>query len=137
MKRIKYFAIVAFVMILGIKATYAQDPSFIVDWNPCNLQITGSEYHIQYAIYNTTTNTFVVPATWYGTTFPHTDLYGTVEVNSWDCNQMDTKPYLYIYVYVELRKDGVTYCTGSARSSLLTCDEMYNNTTTITVNLIL
>lgn len=136
MKKVQYIVIIAFAMILGMNSSNAQNPSFIVDWNPCDLQITGSEYYVQYAIYNTTTSTFVVPATWYGTHFPHTDLSGTVVVDSWDCNQMDTKPYLYIYVNVELRKDGVTYCTGSARSSLLTCGEMYNDATTITVNML-
>jgi len=122
--------------MIGISAN-AQYPSFIVDWNPCEVQVTGSEYHVKYAIYNTTTSTFVVPATWYSGTFPHTAPSGYITSDvSWSCNQQDTKPYLYIFVEVELRKDGVTYCTGSGRSSLLTCEEIYDFNTTITVNMI-
>jgi hypothetical protein len=123
------------MLFFGISSTYAQTPSFIVDWNPCELEISGSEYYVQYAIYNTTTATFEVPATWYALPFPQTSPNGAISISSWDCNQLYTKPYLYIFVYVELRKDGVAYCTGSGRSTLLTCSEMFDNSTTIPVNM--
>jgi hypothetical protein len=125
-----------FILMIGISAK-AQYPAFIVDWNPCEVQVTGSEYHVKYAIYNTTTSTFVVPETDHPTTFLHTapfgEIYSTV---AWSCNQQDTKPYLYIFVEVQLKKGDDTYCVGSGRSSLLTCEEIYNLTTTITVNMI-
>ncbi len=127
----------AILLLIGISAK-AQYPSFIVDWNPCELQVTGSEYHVKYAIYNTTTSTFVIPETNHPTTFLHTSPYGEIySTVAWSCNQQDTEPYLYIFVEVELIKgDDDPYCVGSARSSLLTCEEIYNLTTTITVNMI-
>jgi hypothetical protein len=123
------------MLFFGISSTYAQNPSFIVEWNPCELQVSGSTYTIQYAIFNTTTNSYVVPFTTAADNISQTITSYIIEVDSWDCNQMDTKPYLYIYAKVQLIKDGVTYCSGNALSNLLTCDEMYNNVTTLTVNL--
>jgi hypothetical protein len=125
-----------FILMIGISAK-AQYPAFIVDWNPCEVQVTGSEYHVTYAIYNTTTSTFVVTEREYTYFFPHTDLFGEITSDvSWSCNQQDTKPYLYIFVKVELKKGDDTYCVGSGRSSLLTCEEIYDFNTTITVNMI-
>lgn len=136
MKSIKRISLILItVFSLGISTVVAQNPSFIVDWNPCEIQITGSQYYVQYAIYNTTTQSIEIGPTWYPTFFNQNELFGTIEIEGWDCNQNAEKPYLYLFVNVELRKDGVAYCSGSARSSLLTCEELYGNQTTLTVNM--
>lgn len=116
-------------------AAQAQYVSFEVAWSGCNVQITGSEYFVQYAIYNTITGSFEVTPTWHDGSFQHTVPSGVIEIDNWDCNQADTVPYLYIFVYVELRKDGIVYCSGNGRSNKLTCIEMYDSATTINVNM--
>lgn len=36
----------AFILLIG-SSVKAQNPSFIVDWNPCELQVTGCDYYVQ------------------------------------------------------------------------------------------
>ena len=125
-----------FSLALGMNTVLAQDPSFIVAWNPCEVQVTGSNYYVQYSIYDVEQQSFVVNPTWYGQHFSQYLSSGTIQLDFWDCNQNVEKPVYYLFIYVVLRKDGVDYCTGSARSDLLTCYELYNNTTTLTVNMV-
>jgi len=125
-----------FILLIGSSAI-AQSPSFIVDWNPCELQVTNSNYFVTYAIYNTTTQSFEVPETPYPFPIPYTNPYFSIPIAGFNCDQNDTKPYYYLFLKVVLKDQyGNPYCEGEGRSSLLKCSELYGDATTITVNMV-
>lgn len=131
MKKIRIISLLAFLFVVGT-SVYSQT-SFTVEWNGCKVTSDSSRYNITFAVYNTTTSTYVILPTTISNILPSASSW--VIPLSYDCNQADTKPYIYIFVRVELKDgDGNTYCTGDARSDLLTCAEMYGSTT-ITVNM--
>lgn len=82
MKLIVKVTIILFsIFILGSSNTIAQDASFTVDWNPCELQISGSNYYVYYGIYDETIDEFVVLPHWYSIYFSQTYDSGLIETS--------------------------------------------------------
>jgi hypothetical protein len=129
----KLVALVAIIFTLGSSTANAQ-ANFIVEWNGCDVQVTGSEYFVTYLIYDNTTGQVVCPATPYGGV-SHTLSWTPVTIYDWDCNEGDLVAHYYLFVQVDLKDGNGPYCSGTARSSLLTCDDLHNYKTTITVNM--
>jgi hypothetical protein len=128
----KLVALVAIIFTLGSSTANAQ-ANFIVEWNGCDVQVTGSNYYITFVIYDNNTGQYSTPETY---SVAHPASVANVPILGWDCNEGDLEAHYYLFVQVDLKDpNDVPYCTGSARSSLLTCDDLHNEKTTITVNI--
>lgn len=120
----KFIILLASILLIGASTVKAQNPTFTVNWSGCHIQINDSYYKITYAIWDISLGAPVV-----GPTELNVDQAlssQAIEISNWDCNQsIEIKNYIII-VQVELIKDN-EYCSGDARSSTLTCAELYDN----------
>lgn len=125
----KFIILLASILVIGVGNAKAQNPTFTVNWSGCHIQINDSYYKITYAIIDISLGAPVVGPNIITNIDQSLSSY-FIEIPNWDCNQsIETEDY-FILVQVELIKDN-GYCSGDARSSTLTCAELYDN---ITIN---
>ena len=135
MNKIKLLTICAILAFLGLSKSYAQNPEFIANWSGCDLQVTDSYYQLTWAIWDISLGQVVATNQGVNPPLTYSQDVNSAYVNcgpAWDCNQSsETKNYILI-VQVELLKDE-EYCSGTARTNPLTCNELYSYNTTVNI----